>query len=174
MSSKAPHRLRQRQGYISPSTQLHSRTRMKKFILLKRSLDNSKNFPKLYIKNLQSFNFPPVVKTLSFSQPSSLSIAPTQTPADLPDLPSPLTPQPKTNRVTATPRRRLPQPNIPRSVTHCCVCWQPFTVKSPEFHCICGSIPCLDCLGYHTCRIWRQIATYHQLSSFLCFPSIIS
>ena len=147
MTGKATGRLRQRAGYSSPSTQQHSQQRLKKFILLKKQAKITRN-QSLSLSKLPNIDIPPMYRMLSFAKPTTLSISPTSTPAVcLPELLPTNTPYqelPKPTRPQAKARRRLPPPM-------CCVCWQPFTTKSPEFHFICGSIPCLDCLGYHTC-----------------------
>ena len=152
MAGKAKGRLRPRADYSSPSTCQHSQQRLKKFIWKKQQAEMKKT--SLSVFNLPNIDIPPTSRMLSISKPTTLSISPALLPINhLPDLSLRSTPhqqQPQLTRPQVKARRRIPPPMTTR-VTHCCVCWQEFTSKSPEFHCICGSIPCLDCLGYHTC-----------------------
>ena len=142
MESRTTGRFRPRVGYSSPSTIQHSQQRMKRFILLKQQAEVARK-SSLSVSNLPSIDIPPKSRTLSIAKQTTLSIPTSHLPVLSPRNTNPTRPQAKA-------RRRLP-PTMASPVTHCCVCWQKFTERSPEFHCICGSIPCLDCLGYHTC-----------------------
>ena len=148
--------------YKSPSKILRSARRITKFIEKKPETLSS--------VTLTPIDIPPCLKALKFCRASNVDIYPPKKTLTFTTLArtsiSPV--QPEATRVTARARRRCPpQPSIPGSVTHCCVCWQPFTDQSPQFHCICGSIPCLDCLGDHTCRIWRKFHPSYQHHSFV-------
>ena len=138
--------------YVSPSTK---RRNARRFIsYLKKKMSNYHSIKQLSITILPTISIDdqPVKPILSFSPSKRIDIPPVT-----------VSRQPVATRVTAKARRRLPpEPSIPGSVTHCCVCRQPFTEQSPEFHCICGSIPCLDCLGDHTCHIWGKL---HHLNT---------